>query len=137
MMDRFAAHNENRTPAPEGLPMGVEGFWIVRVENPDFGEATGATLTLSKGHVVGGDDTYYYLGTYREAEDGALDVSLDATRFAGDPPPPLDDLSDMLFLRLTLRRSNGEELWHGEITDRTVEAPAPIRAEARRVAVLR
>lgn len=112
----------------------VEGFWIVRVENPELGEATGATLTLKDGYVTGGDDAYYYLGTYTHAEDGALSVSIDAIRFAGDPLPELDDFSDMLFLKLTLRRSNGDEAWFGEIVDRIDENPTPLSVIGRRVA---
>lgn len=114
---------------------GVEGFWIVRVENPDLGEATGATLTLKAGYVTGGDDTYYYLGTYAEAEDRTLTLSIDAIRFAGDPLPELDDFSDMLFLQLTLKPANGNETWYGHLVDRVEEDATPLPVIGRRVAV--
>lgn len=117
--------------------MSVEGFWIVRVDDSDIGEATGATMTLCKGHVTGGDDTYYYLGTYREAPDGtSLTLTIDAIRFTGDPLPDLDDLSEMVFLEMTLAPSNREDVWQGEVVDRITEDAHPIRAEARRVALM-
>lgn len=117
--------------------MSVEGFWIVRVENSDMGESTGATMTLRKGHVTGGDDTYYYLGTYSEdPDDGGLTLTIDAIRYTGDPLPDLEDLSEMVFLEMTLTPSSREDHWHGAVVDRVGEDAAPLRAEARRVAVL-
>ncbi|EKV31795.1 hypothetical protein C882_3546 [Caenispirillum salinarum AK4] len=114
---------------------GVEGFGVVRVENPALGEATGATLTLTAGYVTGGDDTYYYLGTYTEAEDRTLSISIDAVRFAGDPLPELDDFSDMLFLKHTLKPANGDETWYGQLVDRVEEDATPLSVIGRRMAV--
>lgn len=137
MMSKVAAHTGNRDNAPGARAMaGVEGFWIVRVENPELGEPTGATLTLKAGHVTGGDDTYYYLGTYAEAEDRTLTLSIDAIRFAGDPLPELDDYSDMLFLQLTLKPANGDETWCGKLIDRVEEDAVPVSVIGRRMAVI-
>lgn len=113
----------------------VEGFWIVRVENPELGEATGATLTLNAGHVTGGDDTYYYLGTYTQDANRTLTLSIDAIRFAGDPLPDLDDFSDMQFFKLTLTPANGDESWYGELVDRVEENAIPLSVIGRRMAV--
>lgn len=137
-MSNAARHTESRDTLSEEAVMPVEGFWIVRVEQDAAGDATGATLTLDRGHLTGGDDSYYYLGTYRTAPDGALVLDIDATRYAGDPPPALDDLHDMVFLRLTLRPQPGSaDLWDGEVIDRVSEDAEPVRAVARRVAAWR
>ncbi|GAA0576344.1 GrlR family regulatory protein [Caenispirillum bisanense] len=130
-----------QTERPDILPLpavdaAVEGFWIVRVEKDGAAQATGATLTLDRGHLTGGDDSYYYLGTYRTAADGALVLDIDATRYAGDPAPALDDLHDMVFLRLTLwpQAGGGAPTWAGEVVDRVDEDATPVPAVARRVA---
>lgn len=130
-----ARQTVSRDTLSQEAAMPVEGFWIVRVEQDAAGDATGATLTLGRGHLTGGDDSYYYLGTYRSLKDGSLVLDIDATRYAGDPPPPLDDLQDMVFLRLTLRHQAGtQDLWEGEVVDRVTEDAVPVRAVARRVA---
>ncbi|MCA1974805.1 MAG: hypothetical protein LDL44_18385 [Caenispirillum sp.] len=137
-MTRAARQTESRDTVLQEAAMPVEGFWIVRVEQDAAGDATGATLTLDRGHLTGGDDTYYYLGTYRQGRDGTLTLDIDATRYAGDPPPALDDLQDMVFLRLTLRPQGGSvDLWEGEVVDRVSEDAEPVRAVARRVAAWR
>lgn len=137
-MTRAARQTESRDTLSQEAAMPVEGFWIVRVEQDAAGDATGATLTLDRGHLTGGDDTYYYLGTYRQGRDGTLTLDIDATRYAGDPPPALDDLHDMVFLRLTLRPQGGSvDLWEGEVVDRVSEEAEPVRAIARRVAAWR
>ncbi len=130
-----------QTLRPDALPLpaaapAIEGFWIVRVEKDSAAQATGATLTLERGHLTGGDDSYYYLGTYRSTADGALVLDIDATRYAGDPAPALDDLHDMVFLRLTLwpETTGSDPLWAGEVIDRVSEDATPVPAVARRVA---
>jgi T3SS negative regulator,GrlR len=56
----------------------VEGFWILKVERPEF--TTGGVVIFLNGKFFGGDNGFAWIGTYEEA-DGVIKARVAVSHF--------------------------------------------------------
>lgn len=56
----------------------IDGFWIVQVETVQG--SGGGVAVLTKGQILGGDNGFYYTGTY-ETDDASMKARVSIRRF--------------------------------------------------------
>jgi hypothetical protein len=82
----------SRLERPEGSAMNVEGLWSINFVSNTSNYGAGI-IVFEDGHIRGGDQTYFYLGTY-SLEARELRAKVKVTHYAGEPHSIFGTLSD-------------------------------------------
>jgi hypothetical protein len=76
--------------------MALEQLWSVEFIS-DLGSEGGGVLILEKGKILGGDNNYFYVGSY-DLKDNQFNATIEVKHYHGDLNPIFGKLYDFILM---------------------------------------